>query len=68
MKRERSASVSLKRLWFWREQGSERCLAVPERSKAMLSSILNFRVGGDKAEGMAGRRACCVSFESPGYD
>lgn len=28
-----------------------------EKNK-MLSSILNFRVGGDKAEGMAGRREC----------
>lgn len=29
-----------------------------EKSKEMLSSILNFRVGGDKGEGMAGRREC----------
>lgn len=27
-----------------------------EKEKEMFSSILNFRVGGDKAEGMAGRR------------
>lgn len=32
----------------------------------MLSSSLNCRVGGNKTEGLAGRRECCVCFESPG--
>lgn len=47
MKKERRARVS--RRWFWSEQGSM------QNNKEMLFSILNFRVGGDKAEA---RREC----------
>lgn len=59
MKRKRRASVSLKQFWFWTSR--DRCGAwFLEMSKVVLSYILNFRVGGDKVEGTAGRRVLCL--------